>query len=184
MANMKIWERAGALEDIQRTFQWELVIPDIRSLVADVDVEALVIRARTSTIPGRTVEAIESYFGPTKQMFPGRITFTNTFNVTFEETQDQLISKTLYAWQERVMSIRDGSPNAGFSEVLRKRDLCTNIELYPYNYGGDRKLEKKFVFHNAWLSGFDDISLEYATGDSVKFNATFTFDYWDLVDSA
>ncbi len=184
MSDFRIWERAKALDDIQRTYNFELDIdiPDIVFSGKIIDKESLLIRTRSAVLPGRTVEAIESYFGPTKQLFPGRINFTNTFSVQFEETEDQAIAKTLYSWQEYIMSI--GSASAlGSSKATKKSQIVANyMKLYMYKYGNNTKTAKMVVFKNAWLSGFDDVSLEYSSNDSVKYNATFTFDSWTLED--
>ena len=53
-------------------------------------VEDLVIRAKTATIPGRTTEPITSEFIGMKQFFPGKPSFTNTFEVSIEELKIRL----------------------------------------------------------------------------------------------
>jgi hypothetical protein len=171
--------RLSDMADVQRTWQYELEIPNISEIIkvgsAKPLPEELLIRCRSVQLPERGNETIESYFGSMKQLFPGKPTMGNDLPITFEETTDQLVLETITAWQQLIMDIRTGKSHVAF-----KRAATRTIFLNMYAYdGSDLKYRIKFV--NAWPRQRDSVPLEYNSNDSVKYNTTFAFDLWDLV---
>jgi hypothetical protein len=141
--------------------------------------EDLIIRCRTASIPGRGFDSIESNFMGMKQFFPSKPTFSNTLAVTIEETEDQKVGKALYAWRQKIFDVDPASPKAGVSSGLVKRDLAKDIFLLMYRYNGS-SFEKKIKFVNAWIQNVDDVGLDYAGNDAVKYSVTFQYDFWVL----
>ena len=71
--NFHIESRLRNEKDIVRTFDWEILIPDIGSVTTSIkDMEDLVVRARSVNLPSRGNETIESYFQGMKQKFLGQ----------------------------------------------------------------------------------------------------------------
>lgn len=180
--NFTIEGRAKKLDDIQRNWMWELLILSISDVTGGImaDVEDLIIRARTCTIPSRGNEPITSEFMGMKQFFPGKPTFGNTFEVSIEETQNQIVWKALTAWQELVFSIDPTSPTGGASQRPLKRDVAKDVFLIMYAYNGV-PLEKKVRFFNCFPQNVGDVNLDYTGNESVKFGCTFQFDFWQAV---
>lgn len=177
--------RIKKLPDVQKVWLWELVISNITDLIdigASELEDDLIIRARTASIPGRGIEQITSNFMGMAQLFPGRPTFGRSISVQFEETQEQLISKFLYAWNEALYTVTPGEDSAGVSTKATKRELTKTMYLNMYASGGtnDKILEKRIKFWNAWPSTVTDVGLNYTTTDSVKYDCTFSFDFWTL----
>lgn len=182
--NFTVEGRLAAIDDIQRNFMFEVMVPNIGTMTGNaIDMENLIIRTKTCAIPSRGNESIESYFMGMKQMFPGRPTFSNSLAVAIDETEDQIITKALYAWRQRIFDIDPDSPTAGYSQAINKRAMSTNIILRQYKYNGD-KLENDIVFYNAWPSEIGDIELSMTGNEKIAYAVTFTFDFWKLKKSA
>jgi hypothetical protein len=182
MANLTIEGRAKTLPDIQRNWMWELLIPAISDVTQGVmgDVEDLVIRARTVVIPSRGNEPIESQFIGMKQFFPGKPTFGNTFEVTIEETEDQIVHKALTAWQNLIFNISPTLITGGQSLRPLKRDVAKDVYLLMYKYNGT-EMENKIRFYNCFVQNVGDVSMAYNANEAVQFSTTFQFDFWELV---
>lgn len=182
MPNLTLEGRLKQLPDVQRTWLWELYIPNISNIpgMPEIVDDDLVIRARTASLPQRGNESLESYFMGFKQLFPGKPTFGNTMEVQFEETEDQKVAKFLYAWRQYILDVNPNSPTAGASGAVTKRQATRNIYILQYKYHGD-VLKKKVQLFNAWPSNVADVSLDMNGAESVKYSVTFSFDYWLFV---
>lgn len=179
MANLTIEGRAKTLPDIQRSWMWELLIPSIADVTNGImgDVEDLVIRARTATIPARGNEPIESQFIGMKQFFPGKPTFGNTFDVNIEETEDQIVHRALTTWQNLIFSISPTTLTGGQSLRPLKRDVAKDVYLLMYRYNGD-EMRERIRFYNCFVQNVGDVSMSYTENGSVQFTCTFQFDFW------
>jgi len=184
MADFTIEGRMKQLPDIQRNWLWELVIPGISKVSDSISsegdgVNSLIIRCRTATIPSRGNQVIESFFMGMKQYFPGKPEFGHTLSISFEETENQIITKTLYEWQQKIFDIVPGSPTAGVSQVPTKRTATRDIYLLMYKYNG-KVLERKIRFYNAFPQNVSDVAMDYNGNESVRYECTFQFDFWNL----
>ena len=169
--------------DILRSYNWELVIPDIGSVSESAkDIEDLIIRVRIAALPSRGNEKIESNFMGMKQFFPGKPTFTNSISVTFEELEDQLVSKILYEWANKTFNVQINSPTGGMSQAEKKRDLAKNIKILQYGNNGEL-LEKTYELFNCFIENIEEITLDYTSNESVKVPVVFSYDFWNLVKS-
>lgn len=185
MPNFHI-NRLDKLGDIQRSFLWELKIPNIGGIISTIkDPEELTIRCRSVVIPSRGVETYTTNFAGMSAKYAMKPKFSQTLPVMFEEFEDQIISKSLYEWHNKIFDTDPNSPTAGGSKAIMKRNIAgtgyaTDIFLYQYTYN-KTKLEKAYKFINAFPEDVSDVSLDYSGGDSVKFNVTFSFDRWDYI---
>jgi hypothetical protein len=105
-------------------------------------------------------------------------------SVTFEETEDQIIRKTLYEWQQKMFDVVPGSVTAGVSQAdhilgSTKRLLTQDVYLLMYKYNGEL-LDKKIKFVNAFPENVDDVAMSFDGGEAVKYSVTFKFDFWTL----
>lgn len=172
--------RIKNLPDIQRAYLWEIVISNVADLIdiGATDLEDdIIIRARTSQIPARGFETIESNFIGMTQLFPGRPTFGRTLALTLEETEDQLIHKFLYEWRQQIYDVNPNSPTAGVASKATKREMTRTIYLNMYHVDGNI-LDRRIKFWNAWPSDVSDIELSYDASTAVSYAATFSFDFW------
>lgn len=172
--------------DILRNFDYEITFKNAHTLMNGAfDSEDITLRARTFSIPERGNEPIESNYGAMKQFFPGKPTFGNTLQVTFEETESQKVQSFLYSWQEKIFSITEGharhNRKRGDGGSLigpnESNGICDLITITAYRFNGD-EVENKYYFTNAWLQNVDAVTIDFSQNESIKFNATFQFDFW------
>jgi len=176
--------------DIQRNYLYEITFKSAFNLIPDycADEEDITLRVRSFSIPQRGNEAIESNFGAMKQFFPGKPTFGNTIQITFEETESQFTQSFLFAWQQRLFDVNHGHANftrkrGGDSTVgtyitnSNDTGICDLVTIKAFRYNGD-ELDNKYYLYNVWLQNVDDVSLDYSQNEAVKFTATFQFDFW------
>ncbi len=194
MSNFTIEGRKLATApDIQRTWLWEWVIPEIGDIAPDgFDLEDLIIRCRSTSIPSRGNEVIESNFMSMKQYFMGKPIIESTITTQFEEFEDQKIMQFLYSWRQAIFNIGPkesdsidsvtklvGDPGSAALGSKRK-GLSKTCYLKMYAFNGDL-LPYSIKFINAWPENVEGVSLDYAGGESVKYNVTWRFDFWQLI---
>jgi len=183
MPNFTIEGRRRASADIQRDWMWEIFFPKLPNILS-VNVgpqisEELTLQCRSISIPGRTIENLETYFLGQKQMFPGRQTFSNVLETTFEETENQHIFNFFTAWMETIHNIDAFSTfgTAGIGAYLTKKDIVVPMYLRMYKYDGSL-LSHKIQFINVYPSIISDVALDYNSNAAVKFSVSFTYDIW------
>lgn len=166
--------------DIVRTYYWQVIIPEIGSVSETVkDADEIMFRARSITLPGRGVEKIESNFMGMKQFFPGRVTFTNSINLRLEETEDQVVSKCLYEWANKIFDVRTNTPTGGFGQVARKREIAKDIIINLLGYNKE-PLQRSYKLINCFIENIEDIELSYETNDKIVIPVTLSYDFWTL----
>ena len=179
--------RAGfeSFGDVQRTWLWELHI-DPPKILGIKDKDKLVIHCRSAVIPGRTQEMIKSSFGGMVQWFSSKPEFPGTFAVQMEDTEDMYVRSLLTKWQEAIFGTSKTTANQGYSSVLssiagqKQALVAQSLELLLFKYDGTQTVNK-FRFVNGVLQGIGDVSLSYESGESVKYDATFQYDYFEVV---
>jgi len=180
--------------DIQRSFLFEVEIVNFTSkripgmegtaLGTNWENEDITLRARTCSLPSRGTDAIESNFGAMKQFFPGKPTFENTTQITFEETESQGVGIFLYNWAQMIFDITKGHSNSSKKRGAPLTDAYVDmIKVTPIRYNGE-PFKNSVYFYNCWLQNVDSVSLDYTTSESVKYNATFQFDFWLLGETS
>ena len=139
MANFTLMGRAAKIADPQRTWMWELSIPN--NPINTVQEEDITLRCKISALPNRAIEPVETFFLGRKQLFPGRTTFTNNLVLTFEETEDLKIGLWLNAWMEKIEGLR-----TGVGDYKDKKDIAVDMHLLMYRTTGEL-MRSKIVFY-------------------------------------
>lgn len=191
--NFTIEGRMKTLPDVQRNWMWQVWIPGIKTVApttAGFGTEDLIIRARTVSIPQRDNEPTTSNFMGMKQHFAGKPVVDGQVAVTFEETEDMKIAKIFYEWQQMIFNTHPVDIRGGSSKRSGQKrgrfgiggGYALPMYIIMYGYNGKR-LDKAIKFNNAWIKTVAEVSMDYASGDSIKYNTTFQYDFWQLVDS-
>jgi len=166
-------------KDIQRVYQFELLIPNIGDLLQD----DFTFRCRTASIPGRGNEVISSFFLGQERFYPGRPQWGgNQLTVEVEEYEDQRGLQAVNSWNQFMFDADPQGINPGAALAPNRAALTRDISLFMYKYNGE-KLPKKVIFYNTWLETVGDVALSYNTSESVKYSLQFRWDYWLIKDS-
>ena len=178
--------RAGKFGDVLKTYNWQV---SFSSHPGNTDGDDMTFKARSAAIPGTTINNIESSFMGMKQHFAGNATLEHTLAIEFEEFEDSKVLKYLTNWQEFIFSTQ----KANSSGDLGGKSASTgkNTGAFPYSTTATLTLYKangeasntKINFHNCWLQSFTSVSLAYGDAGSVKYPATFYWDWYEVVNS-
>jgi len=181
--NFSIEGRMKSLPDVQRNWMWQLLIPGIISVApttALLDMEDLLIRCRSISIPPRSNTVTQSDFMGMKQFFPGKPDVGGVVAATFEETEDMAVRKIFWEWEQNIFNVNPQSPlTAGKSRRPLKRLLTRDLYLVMYGYNG-QPLDKSIRFHNAFVQNVADVALDYGAGAAVQYTVSFQYDFWTL----
>ena len=162
--------------DIQRTYLFSIGFLDFPGG------EDMGLLARECTWPGRDMEPIESWFLGQKVNFPGKVTFSGQLDVQFEERESQIVKRTLYKWEQELFDVTRGHSNAPTTGA-EKNDLARDIKVSLLAYNGE-KLPYSIVFRGSVIKGGQDLALSMSGGEGAMIPCGFTYDWWELVDTA
>ncbi len=176
--NLHIVGRTSNMGAVQKTYNWQVRIPKPRGVESPEWEEDLLLRARTASIPGAQINAIESTFMGMKQFFAGNAEMEHQLAVEFEEFEDQKILVYMNEWLRTIFDFQNAQ-NGGGGSVSNKEDYCVPVELILFD-GKTDKLSKKITFHNCWLQNLNSVSLAYGDSASVKYPANFQWDYYTV----
>ena len=178
--NLHIDTRLKKLGDPQRSFMWELLIPQVNKVSSVIkDPMDLSIRVRSVSLPGRGNETITSNYMGMKQLFAGKATYGNTITLSIEEFQDFKGWRTFYDWSQLIFDTNPNHPRGGASNAIQKSGTggyAVPVYLQMKKFSGDDH-NFRFKIVNAFPSQLEDISLDYTNSDSIKFNVTLTYDF-------
>lgn len=183
MADFSIGSIANQVGDIQRAYTWELRLTPpaiVRSNSNGVVENDILIRCRNVVIPGRSQDVITSNFMGMEQFFPGRMHFTNPFNITFEEFTDRKIAKFLYAWQQYLFDTKEGG---GYGHV-KKSAVAESCHLQLLTYDGLEvpKADLGLIqINNAWPESLAEVPLSYAESTAIQYALSLRYDTWEYV---
>jgi hypothetical protein len=186
MPNFHIDQRLKNQRDIVRTYQFDLIFPQIDKVCTSFkDPQDLLVRCKSAVIPSRGNEIIETNLYGMKQFFPSKPTFGHVLNVTIEEWSDQKSLKAIDEWQNLIFQTDPNGPNAGASQVSQKRQgtgksFALDGFITQYDYNGIQ-LGQRIQFVNAFPTQRDDVQLSYNSSEAIMYNVSFQFDYWKFV---
>lgn len=168
--NMGVDVLKTGLTNPQRVYLWEILIPN---LLGGGDAEILKARAQSTQIPGRGVGEIKI---PHKQTagvkYPGKLTYEQTWNVTFIEGEDKKVFQALHAWNQKVVhdvtGLSDGDEN-----------IKTNLYLQLLTTKGGESHKIKLV--GCYPQTVAPVEMSYGGDGVVNLTVTFSYDSWEQV---
>ena len=157
------------LTNPQRAYLWEVLFPN---LLGGGDAEALSVRAQSANIPGRSVGA--SIVVPYKQTggvkFPGKLTYSHSWQVTFVEGEDRKIFDAIYAWSQ--MAVNDITGVGVGDENIKANDYFNCLSTKD-----GETLNIKLI--GCYVEAVGDVAMSYDNEGTVQYSVTFSFDSWE-----
>jgi len=181
--NFHIIGRTGHLPDVQRNNLWELDIDTPKCISPSVwNASEMILKARKAKIPSKDVSDITTDFMGMKQHYAGDAKdLESTLEVDFQEFEDQNVRKALFAWSEAIWQVQNSKQDsAGHSSAASKKEYSTTITMTLYKNNSEKAGVVKF--YNAWLKTIGAVDLGYDSTDSIKYSATFVYDYYDIIE--
>lgn len=179
MADFSIGSVSKQVGDIQRAYTWQLLLSAPIG-VQGFTQEDLLIRCRSVVIPGRSQDVITSNFMGMEQFFPGRMHFTNPFNIMFEEFADRKIAKFLYKWQQLVFNASVG----GGTGTEKPSAVAQTCQLQLLKYDGTKVANADMgliQINNAWPESVAEVPMVYADNNAVQYTLALRYDTWEYI---
>lgn len=144
----------------------------VKSDLANAD-----LLCKATSFPSMTIGQIEVYNQGRKLVIPGDTSFTNSWNVTFYQTEDHALRKDLISWMVAAdhfqTNTHSGNPNSILGELsVEQLDSAGNATA-------------KYTFHNVFVQEVAEITVGDDTLDTpMEFDVTFSFSDWTLGSGA
>lgn len=153
-----------------KSYLWEMLFTNP---IGGGDSNVMDLRCQTTTIPGRSHgEILVPFKGTPGIKFPGKLVMSHTLVMTFIEGTDRKVFDALHGWSEAITGAKTG---AGGPDVTIKSD----IYLRCLDMAGTVWMTIKVI--GAYVQAVDDVPLNYEDDTSIYYNATFSYDRWELV---
>lgn len=164
MSEMGVNSLKNNLNNPARTYLWEVMLAN--PLAGETD--TLLLRCRSSNIPGVSVGAILLPFKQTGGVkYPGKKTYSHTWACTFVEGEDRKMWDTFY---EQAQAIIDDESGLGAFNIKR--------DIYLHLINTDGTVSKKIKLVGAYVESQDDVALSYDDEGVINISITFSYDYW------
>ena len=167
MGNMGVESIKNNINNPQRVYLWEIVIPSILGGGSAKDLE---VRAQSTVYPGRSFGDIKIPYKATPGFnIPGKLVMPQLWPCRFIESTDRKTFDAIYGWKQSIVGAETG---IGFPDVLLKR----NLYLRLLNWEGSETNRIKMVGTYPHL--MDDTPLNYEDENAIYFSVTFKYDFW------
>ena len=164
MAEMSVNSLKNNLSNPARTYLWEVLFAS--PLGGDTD--TLLLRCRSTNIPGRSVGSIHLPYKQTGGVkYPGKLTYSHTWACTFVEGEDRDIWQAFYDWAQAIINDETGLGSFG---------IKTDVYLHLINTDGT--VSKKIKLVGAYIESQDDIALSYDDEGVINIAVVWSYDYW------
>jgi len=174
MAN-KLQELKGALGAGARANKYRVnfSVPSAVPVTSNLqDVDAL---CKASNFPSMTIGQIEVFNQGRKLIIPGDTTYTNSWELTFYNTEDHALRKDMISWMK---SADDFQNNAHSGDPAA---LMGELSVEQLDSAGFPTV--KYTFHNVFVQEVAEISVGDDTTDTIQeFAVTFSFTDWVVGD--
>lgn len=170
LAELKAAVGAGARANKYRVnFAVPAVVPVTSNLQ---NVDAL---CKGSTFPSVTIGQIEAFNQGRKLVIPGDTTYTNTWSLTFYNTEDHALRKDMISWMKSADHFQNnthsGNPTALMGELsVEQLDSAGNPTA-------------KYTFHNVFVQEVSELLVGDDQIDTLQeFDVAFSFTDWVVGD--
>lgn len=131
------------------------------------------ILCKATTFPSMTIGQIELFNQGRKLIIPGDTSYTNTWTLTFYQTEDHAIRKAMIAWMKRADHWQGNSHSGEPSNVM------TDLNVEQLDSDGNPTV--MYTFHNAFVQEIGEITLGDDQQDTaMEFDVTFSFTDWTV----
>lgn len=131
---------------------------------------------KASSFPSMSIGQIEVWSQGRKLVIPGDTTYTNTWTLTFYNTEDHAIRKDMIAWMRYTDHFQNnehsGNPTAVLGELSVQQLDSQGNETVTY------------TFHNVFVQEVGEVTIGDDQIDTLmEFDVTFSFTDWVVGDT-
>jgi len=162
--DMSINSLKNNLTNLARDYLWEVLFASPKG----GDTETLLLRCRSTSIPGRSVGSIAVPFKQNAPIqYPGKLTYSHSWSATFVEGEDREMWDAFYDWAQSIID-----DETGIGSVNVKTDIYLNL----LNTDGTSPMKIKIV--GCFIKNQEDIAVSYDNEGGIMIPIVWSYDFW------
>ena len=170
---MSLAQLKNALGSVARPNKYRINFSIPAAVPVKSDLANADVLCKAASFPSMTIGQIEVWNQGRKLIIPGDTSFTNTWELTFYQTEDHALRKDLISWMVAAdhfqTNTHSGNPNSILGELsVEQLDSAGNATA-------------RYTFHNVFVSEVGEVTLGDDTQDTPQeFSCVFSFSDWIL----
>jgi hypothetical protein len=132
---------------------------------------------KASNFPSMSIGQIEVFNQGRKLILPGDTTYTNTWTLSFYNTEDHALRKDMISWMKSADHFQNNSHSGNPASLMGE------LSVEQLDSAGNPTA--KYTFHNVFVQEVGELAIGDDQVDTVQeFDATFSFTDWVVGDSS
>jgi hypothetical protein len=131
---------------------------------------------KAANFPSVSLGQIEVFNQGRKLILPGDTEYTNTWTVSFYQTEDHAIRKDMISWMRSADHFQNNSHSGNPAALLGE----LSVEQLDSAGNGTAK----YTFHNVFVQEVGEVALADDTSEAMEFDITFSFSDWVVGDES
>ena len=132
---------------------------------------------KASNFPGMSIGQIEVFNQGRKLIIPGDTTYTNTWALTFYNTEDHALRRDMISWMKSADHFQNNTHSGNPASIMG--------ELSVEQMDSSGAPTAKYTFHNVYVSEVGELAIGDDQVDTIQeFEVTFSFSDWVVGDTA
>lgn len=161
---------------------------DNKTLEDLLDSEEMLLRAKTATLPSKSISELTTEFMGSKLVYPGKATVDGDLSITFDEFQDMKISRILHKWSNLVFNHAigqdfdaQGITGGAYSNYLKDYTATIIVDLYKSSL--TEKLPISYKFRFCWPKEIAAAELNMEGSDKIQRSVTFKYSTYEVISN-
>jgi hypothetical protein len=132
---------------------------------------------KASNFPSMTIGQIEAFNQGRKLVIPGDTTYTNTWTLTFYNTEDHGLRRDMIAWMKAADDFQNNSHSGNPTALMG--------ELSVVQLDSAANPTAQYTFHNVFVQEVSELAVGSDQTDTLQeFEVVFSFTDWVVGDGA
>lgn len=132
---------------------------------------------KASSFPSVTVGQIEVFSQGRKLVLPGDTTYTNTWTLSFYNTEDHGLRRDMISWMVAADNFQNNTHSGNPTAILGE------LSVEQLDSAGEATV--KYTFHNVFVQEVGEVTIGDDQNDTItEFDVTFSFSDWVVGDGS
>lgn len=170
----------------QYLFQIRFLYEKGSALNSILDIEDLMIKARTATLPQKSFSEMDTQYMGSKLLYPGKATVSGEFSVRWDEFQDLSISTALHRWSNLLFNqgfkndiSLNGALTGGAISNNAKDYTCT-AEVMLFDSTLKNPLKYKWLIYRVWPKTVNAVNLDQDGEGKITRECSFSYSNFEV----